>query len=307
MRLAIQVVNEKGGAAGHQVELVALDDHLDPDWAVQRAQELVADPAVMGVVGCLSPSTAGAARGVYSAAGLPLLTLASVAANGDAVFVLAPAPDALARAAMDHIRILPNGHQPRSAGPPALLYGSEGGAWVRSLQAGMEGGSQVQLGGLGWLEVLVEMRPAWVICTAEALQAGRVLRQARDGGFDASFMGGPDWQTEAFVGAAGDASEGIWFVTGVPCTGDLREVQGLLAGHREPAGREFGPDAVWAYDATRVLLAALEAAIERDGSSTRGGIGKSLAETSLEGVTGPIRFDQLGARVDAPVWICRTD
>jgi branched-chain amino acid transport system substrate-binding protein len=313
VRLAIQEVNDRGGSAGHLVELVVLDDHLDPRWAVQRAQELVADPAVMGVVGCLSPSTASAARGVYSAAALPLVTSASVEANGDGMFVLAPAPDALAQTATDYIAAFGPSLRPRDqgAGPRraqsslrvVLLYGEGGDTWATALWGKASVQALVELDSPGWLEDLLEARPDWVICTAGARVAGEVLEQARGEGLRASFVGGPEWGTEASRKVAGDAVWGTWFVTGAPREGNLEEADAFLLAYRDLGNHEPGPDAVLTYDATRTLLAALAEAIEDRGYPTREGVRAALGEVSLRGVTGPIRFDRRGARREAPIWV----
>ena len=303
VRLAIQEANRGGGVTGYQVELVALDDHLDPYWASQRARELVADPAVMGAVGCFSPATAQAARPVYSAAGLPLITPASVEAQGDGVFVLAPTPDALARAATGHIRLSAVSGQPRVA----LLYDEGGEFWAKAVGREVEVVADVGLDRQGWLELLLQAHPDWVICTAGARLGGETLQQARSAGLRGSFMGGPEWGTDAFRKVAGSAASDAWFVTGAPRGEDVRGGQDFLLAYRELGGQEPGPDAVLAYDATRMLLAALREAIQREGHPTRQGVTEALSEVSLSGVTGLIRFDRWGARREAPVWVYCAD
>jgi len=307
VRLAIQEANDAGGVAGHQVELVVLDDHLDPYWAVQRAREVVADPAVMAVVGCVSAATAEAARSVYSAAGLPLITPASVGANGDGVFVLSPAPDALARTAMAHIRMSARGHHSQGAGRVVLLYSGEGKAWAETLRGQSEIVAALGVDSPGWLQALTRADPDWVICAAEAQLGGEVLRQARDAGLRASFMGGSEWATDALRKVTGSAASGTWLVTGVPREEDMREARDFLLAYRALGGHDAGPDAVLGYDAARTLLAALEEAIEIHGYPTRQAVKEALGEVALEGVTGDIRFNQRGARMNPPIWVYWAD
>jgi len=300
VRLAVQEANRRGGVAGYPVELVALDDHLDPQWAPQRARELVADPAVMGAVGCFSPATAQAVRPVCSAAGLPLITLSSVEAQGDGVFVLAPSPRELAQAAASHIRA-------QGVRRVALLYDQRGGVWAEAVRGEVRVVADVGLGGQGWLEALLQARPDWVICTAGARLGGEALRQARSVGPRASFMGGPEWGADSFRKVAGVAASDAWFVTGAPRPEDLGSAQGFLVAYRELGGHEPGPDAVLAYDATRVLLAALAEAIQRGGHPTRRGVREVLSEVSLLGLTGLICFDRWGARGEVSIWVYRAD
>ncbi|MEA3346436.1 MAG: branched-chain amino acid ABC transporter substrate-binding protein [Chloroflexota bacterium] len=297
VRLAIQEANRAGGVAGYQVELVALDDHLSPYWASHRARELVADPAVMGVVGGFSPAAVQAARPACSKAGLPLITTASMKAQGG-IFVVAPPPDALARAAADRIC------QSQEEVRVVILYSERQEAWIEALQKRAEI-TEVKLDDSSWPDAVFRVHPDWVICTARTHLGGEVLRQARDEGL--LFMGGPEFGTGCFRGMAGNAVEDTWFVTGAPRFEDLRDAPEFLSAYRELGGHKPGPDAMLAYDATRVLLAALAEDIQREGYPTRQGVWRSLAEVSISGVTGTISFDRSGARGQAPVWIYDVD
>jgi len=296
VRLAIEEASYPSGVAGYQVELVALDDHLDLYWTAQRARELVADPAVVGVVGCLSPPTVEAAHHIYGEAGLALITPAAVEAPGDGVFVLSPGPDVLARAAIGHI-------QAQGADRIALLYDAAGESWARSARGESEDVALVLLDNARWLRALEETDARWVICPVDARVGAEVLQQARSVGLRASFVGGPEWATDAFGELAGDLASGAWLVTGTPQGKDLRGSKDFLVTYRARGGHEPGADALLAYDATRVLLAALRETIEREGHPTRQGVKHALSEVSLSGVTGPIAFDSRGGRLNPRIWI----
>ena len=58
-----------------------------------------------------------------------------------------------------------------------------------------------------------------------------------------------------------------------------------------------------AYDATHVLLDAIELAIREDGYPSRRGVAAALPKVHRYGLTGDIAFDAIGRRVDAPVWL----
>jgi ABC-type branched-subunit amino acid transport system substrate-binding protein len=73
VRLAVREANERGGVAGHTVELMALDDSGDPAKAVEQAHKLATDPQVVGVIGHWLDETTMAATPAYADAGLPLL------------------------------------------------------------------------------------------------------------------------------------------------------------------------------------------------------------------------------------------
>ncbi|MCA9980252.1 MAG: ABC transporter substrate-binding protein [Anaerolineales bacterium] len=74
-RLAVREINEQGGIHGQRVALVALDDGGDPELAVQVAESLVQDTAVVAVIGHWQPETTQAAQAIYQQAGLPFIPL----------------------------------------------------------------------------------------------------------------------------------------------------------------------------------------------------------------------------------------
>jgi ABC-type branched-subunit amino acid transport system substrate-binding protein len=73
VRLAVREANAAGGVAGYTIELTALDDSGDPSQAVEQANKMAADPAILGVIGHWLDATTYAAAPVYATEGLPLL------------------------------------------------------------------------------------------------------------------------------------------------------------------------------------------------------------------------------------------
>jgi ABC-type branched-subunit amino acid transport system substrate-binding protein len=65
----------------------------------------------------------------------------------------------------------------------------------------------------------------------------------------------------------------------------------------------LSPRAVLAYDATQVLLDAIEIAIRSEGYPSRQGVAAALSQVRRDGLTGTMMFDVAGRRVDAPVWL----
>src|SRR5690348_6122052 len=74
VRLAVEQRNARGGAAGHPVELVIHDDHA-PDGGADAARWLVADPAVLGVLGHPRALSTAAAAPTYRTAGVAAVLL----------------------------------------------------------------------------------------------------------------------------------------------------------------------------------------------------------------------------------------
>ncbi len=81
--LRLDAVNKAGGINGHHVVLDVFDDEGKPEVAKQRAQEIVAGPAV-AVIGHYTSATSTAAGAVYHAGHMPAITGSS---NADSLTV----------------------------------------------------------------------------------------------------------------------------------------------------------------------------------------------------------------------------
>lgn len=100
VQMAIRECSAAGGIAGRPIELVALNDELDPDMSSDQMEKLVMDDAVLGVIGPWSPATAYRAVPFTGKYGLPVM-LGTPYANWlpESTFALAPSPSTFARAA----------------------------------------------------------------------------------------------------------------------------------------------------------------------------------------------------------------
>jgi len=101
------------------------------------------------------------------------------------------------------------------------------------------------------------------------------------------------------VDVAGSLAAGLTFVSPAPAGQDVAQHEGNLTQEKEG----LGPRAVLAYDATHVLLDAIELAIQEDGYPSRQGVTAALPKVQRRGLTGDIVFDAAGRRIDAPVWL----
>jgi ABC-type branched-subunit amino acid transport system substrate-binding protein len=73
VRLAVRHRNEAGGAGGHLIEIVALNDLGEGPEAVVQAQKMAVDPGVLAVLGGWTQETASAAAPEYERLGLAFL------------------------------------------------------------------------------------------------------------------------------------------------------------------------------------------------------------------------------------------
>jgi branched-chain amino acid transport system substrate-binding protein len=296
VKQAIAEANARGGVGGYMVELVAVDDRNDPAEAARQARELTLYPDLMGVIGHYDDECTLAAIPAYGQAGMPLVApwLVVDREDGDGLVFRASAP----------ARVL-GGQLADASDARRLAVVTDGSPAGRDLAAAFAAGRtvvfQAQVPGgndsrdfAPLAQQAAGAGPDAVFYGGHATGAALWLRALRDAGVTAPFLAGPDLDDPKFVRLAGTAAEGVVFV-GLARPGP--DGGPLGAGYRERTGRDPDERAALAYDATGLLLAAIEHAVARDGRPTRAGVTRSLREMPpYVGLTGPVFFDPTGQR-----------
>jgi ABC-type branched-subunit amino acid transport system substrate-binding protein len=317
VRLALREANAAGGVGGYSVELVAYDDGADPAMAVEQVRKLAVDPEVVAAIGHFREDTTAAAWSTYDREGVPLvaptaLDLPSGCARADVCrfYRLGPGVDVLASALLQRLEL--SGH-----GRVAVLTdgGPLGAALQRDAQQNGLSISVVSPRDPDWLHDVQASGAEAVLCDAGPVAAGEAVAALRETGWQGAFLGGPELAAPDFVAVAGRAAEGAVFVTPWPFPAD---VPAFAAAAAFAAGAAFaaayqsvsnglppGPFAAPAYEATWVLLDALQRDIAAHGTPTREGMTEALRDTDREGVLGLIRFDAGYSWGDAPLYSYR--
>jgi len=292
VQLALLEANEGGGVAGWGVELLAYDDGADPSMAIEQAGKLGVDPAVVGAIGHFRQGTTVAAAESYAEAGIPLLAPGLLSPYmgqpGEALYWLGPAAEPVAEALLERIsRLAPTGD--------VVLVGS-GGALDEALQrAAREPAGQeyisVSVESEGWREEVLTSNPAVVVCTLDPVPAGEVVAALHRAGWDGHVLGGPALSAADFASVAGESASGAAFVTPWPFPADVHGGDDFAAAYRRVSnGVEPGPLALPAYEATSLLLEAVERAAA-DGQATRQGVSAALSAAERRGVLGKLVLD----------------
>ncbi len=276
VKLAVQERNAQGGVNGYQVELVALNDFDDPAEAQTQAKALIADPDVLGVVGHTSSATSLATMPIYQEAGLAMSVPWTIqAAEPDArregvVSVAANAAEAAAR--LDTIS--------RERGFNNVMQVSD--VHLDSMPSGVQA----------------------IALAAEGVTAGEIILDLDQAGVSLPLFGHVEVGSAQVVQVANGAAQGLIFVSPGPDPGDAPEAGAFTEAYQTLSGFPPSPRAVLAYDATNVLLDAIEVALLRNNHQpTRSQISAVINQVHRRGISGDIAFDVQGQRVDAPVWV----
>jgi len=297
VKLALAERNAVGGVGGYKVELVALNDFAQPEEARLQAKEFAADPAVVGVITGWTSDTARAAWPEYRQAGLPVVmawTVPPDLAERQAGIVLLAADVQRVSDTLAGRMALASPHRP-------VVVGDERTAapYLTSLQALGLPAERVPPPEISeekeWAKRLLLGRmppPDAILLTTEGALTGEVLRQLSALNWTGVTFGGAETGSVHLIHVAGDRANGFVFASPAPAG---RDVPGDYH-HLSPRG-------VLAYDATHVLLDAIQLAIQQNGRPTRSSVAAALPTVRRQGVTGPIAFDAAGRRADAPVWL----
>ena len=279
--------------SGYYVELVAYDDGADPVMAAEQARKLAADPEVVAAIGHFREETTGAALSGYAEAGIPLVAPAVLDRvlpwGGAEVYRLGPAGGTLARALLQYVKYVKGEH--------VVALVSDGGPLGAALveaapQQRVKVSAVVSPATTDWLGEVLSSDADVVICDASPVTAGEVLFSLRGTGWEGVFLGGPELAATDFVAVAGEAAEGAVFVTPWPFPADVPGGADFIAAYQEVSGGVMpGPLALPAYEATWVLLEALERDVTAHGAPTREGVGASLPATERDGLLGHVAFD----------------
>lgn len=303
-------INAWGGVLGRPIEIVIGDDQGEPRQSALTAQRMIASD-VVAVISSYGSSITEAAQLIYEDAELLNIaygaTAESLTQHGHRYFFRTSfrddrQGDFFAELVTTHLNM------------ERVAIVHDNSTFARGLaeaaRRSLSGISGVEIvfydavtaGDRDFTATISRMRttnPQVVYFTAYYPEAGLFLRQMRDAGMDALFIGGNAAINAEFVEIAGaDVAAGS-LVTQEPLPTDLPYPEAAdflaeyVARHGSPPS---SPWPVYAADALNVIAAAIEAT-----GSTDSTVLANYLRTGLEinGITGPISFEDSGDRAGA--------
>jgi branched-chain amino acid transport system substrate-binding protein len=297
--LALEEINRSGGINGHKLRITARDDEADGTRATQIAQEFVADPEVLGVIGHVNSGAMLAAARIYDGA---LAAVATTASSPDLTGVSKWTFRVISSDSLNGVilarfasRIGGNSNGMKQA---SVLY--ENDSYGRGLADAFRRafrGTIVSFDPISedvnaepFISYFKMKEPGIIFVAGREGSALRILREARRQGFNAVFIGGDGWQGVVTDTAA---SNGVYVGTSFNAADPKPEVQQFVQAFIAKYKTQPDAFAALAYDATRLLAKA----IERKGNN-RIAIREFLttldATNPFQGVTGPVYFNSSG-------------
>ena len=140
------------------------------------------------------------------------------------------------------------------------------------------------------LTTVKSMKPDVIFAPGNYTESALIIKQARELGITAPFLGGDTWETPEFIDVGKQAVEGAvlstFFATEVPITPTSKE---FLDAYRKKYQKEPAAVTALGFDGYLVARAAIEKAGSLDGPKIREAL---LATQSFPGAAGLITFDE---------------
>jgi branched-chain amino acid transport system substrate-binding protein len=304
IELAVDEINRAGGINGTPLRLVTRDDHGDASDATRIAAQFVANPEIVAVIGHAGSSAEVSAAHVYDSGHLPAVATSATSpditgisrwifrmASSDSVngATLARFANAIADSLHRPARVAVM-YQNDAYGrglADAFLHNFTGQVLTRD-----PFGTDTRLE--PYVTYLATHSPDVVFVASDATVGTQLLHEARRQNLHASFLAGDGWQSVV----ADPSSDGAFIGTPFTAQNDTPAARKFTASYRARYGIVPDAHAALAYDATRMVAAAL-----RSGATTRESIRNYLSSltstTAYPGLSGPVWFsgtDRVGDR-----------
>lgn len=136
-------------------------------------------------------------------------------------------------------------------------------------------------------------------------QGAVLLKQMRERGIKAAFLGPDGLESSSFVEIAQQAAVGAYYTTVAGPAEKYPAAKEFIEDFTKRFGRAPEAFSLYGYDAAKTALLAIENAIaENDGKKpTRKQVSEAARKVKFDGVTGPISFNKNGDRAQADYWI----
>ena len=299
IELAVDEINRGGGIKGRSFKVVPRDDEANGSRAAAIAQEFVANPEVLAVIGHVNSGAMLAASRIYDG---QLTAVATSASSPDLTGVSEWTFRVISSDSLNGV-ILARfasriGGTSTALKQASILY--ENDTYGRGLADAFRRafrGTVVSFDPISenvnaepFISYLKSREVGIVFVAGRETSALRLLREARRQSLQAVFIGGDGWQSIVSDIAA---SNGAYVGTSFSAENPDPDVQRFVRAFEAKYHAKPDAFAALAYDATRLVAEA----IAKKGDSRKGVreyLSSLTSATAFDGVTGPVYFNRNG-------------
>ena len=319
-QLAVEESVKAFKALGYDLELVPQDDQAKPEVGVANARNMVADPEVLVIVGHFNSGVALPASEVYKDAMLAMISPANTATEitdrgypninrvcgRDDVQGPVGARFAAQELKAKSVYIIHD----------KTLYG-QGVAdnfrnEAKKLGINVLGfeGTEERANFSPMINPLKAKNPALVYFGGIYHQGGLLLKQLREKGVNAKFMGPDGLDSAEMAKIAGSSVVGSYYTSVAGPPDAYPETAAFAKKYKQRFGKDVEAFGLYGYDATLVGIKAMEQWLKANPGKKPSRTDVSTAVRKIKGfkgVTGPIEFDNKGDPVKAKYFVLRFD
>lgn len=316
-QLAVEEAGKRFKALGYDLVLVPFDDQAKPEVGVANARNVAADPDVLLVVGHFNSGVALPASDVYKESLLTMISPANTATDitdrgypnvnrvcgRDDVQGPVGARFAAQELKLKSVYII---HDKTVYGQ-GVAENFRAEAKKLGLQIlGFEGTEErANFGPL--IIPLKAKNPDLVYFGGVYHQGGLLLKQMREKGVKAAFLGPDGIDDVEMVKIAGNAVIGSYYTTVAPPKDLSPETVAFAEKFKKRFGKDIGSFGMNGYVAAALGIKAIENAIQELGGKkpTRKQVSEAVRKIHFNGVTGSIAFDDKGDPVKTKYFVLK--
>ena len=297
--LAVDEINAAGGVLGKKIRVQTEDDQSKPEEAATAVTKLINRDKVKAIIGEVASGRSLAAAPICQSNGIPMVTPSStnpkVTQVGDYIFRVCFIDEfqghTIARFVYNSMKakkvaILKDVKNEYSVGLTEFFSDKfkELGGEIIAVQAYSEGDNDFK----AQLTALKAANPEIIFVPGYYGEAALIVKQARELKINIPIVGGDGWDSAKLLEVGGEAMNGTFYCNHYTPDDTAAVVREFVAKYK--AKYNVVPDAIaaLAYDAARILFAAMQRAGTTDGAKVR----DELAATkNFSGVAGMVTID----------------
>jgi branched-chain amino acid transport system substrate-binding protein len=322
-QLALEQLSGPLKEMGFDVQLAPYDDQALPDVGVANAKNIVADSAILCGVGHLNSGVMIPSSEEYHTANLPFVSPANtnpvVTTRGYLEVNRVVGRDDVQAPVAEEYAFTELGAKSVYIIHDKTAYGQGVAEFFRT--AAEEDGLEV-LGFEGTEETanfdalitpMLAAAPDVMFFSGIYNQAGVFFKQARDAGYEGTFLGTDGMDTSELAALAGDAltkGGGMVYTTVAGPASAYPKAAQFATDFKAKFGADPQPFAAQGYDSAGVCLKAIENAAKEAGGGaapTRLAVANAIRALTYDGLTGSLTFDSIGDLPMAKYFIIRVN
>ena len=298
IELAIEQVNNEGGIDGKLIKLLVGDDTGNPKEAPNVAQKFSSDNNVLAVIGHWNSSATLAARGIYQAAGIPVITdsVNKTITDGTTPQIFRISLTDTTQA----VNLAQYAYNTMGKKKAAIMF------TANDFGTGLKNDFTIEFERLGGEVVASETffegqskdfspqltkikgtSPDVMFVAGYYVETALIAQQAESVGLEVPMIGTEGISSDELVKLGGESVEGIRFAAFFHPEVEFPGTKEFVDAFREKYNKDPDNYAALAYDSANLIIEGI-----KQNGATREGITKYLVDVKdFPGVAGPISFE----------------